>query len=172
MSVIYENQSVMTLEKYLYQCNTPIGKKAKKDLKRWKISQISGLAASLVLTVFCFLYNAEPIGVISALFVLVFVYNLGFKRNVNNKKLYNRIISEQPDGNWVRSISFDKDIKVTDGNSVTTFQYKDFVKFEENSKYYLLYRNENAVLRVEKGAFVKGDEETFPRFIKNKIKKR
>ena len=171
MSVIYENKSEMTLEKYLYQCNTPIGKKAKKDLKRWKISQISAMAASIVLTVFCFLYDAEPIGVISAIFFLTFAYNLAFKRNVKNKKMYNQIIASQPDGKWERTISFDKDIKVTDGNSVTTFQYKDFIRFDENAKYYLLFRNENAVLRVEKGAFVKGEEETFPRFIKNKIKK-
>lgn len=171
MSVIYENSSEITLEKYLYQCNTPIGKKAKKSLRNWKISQISGMSVMLVLMILCFLNNAAPLGIIAIFFMLAFAYNLIFKRNRANKKLYNQIIESQPDKKWIRTITFDKDIRVTDGNTVTTFEYKNFVKFEENDRYYLLFKDANAVLRVEKGAFTKGEESTFPRFIQNKIKK-
>lgn len=171
MSVIYENKSEITLEKYLYQCNTPIGKKSKKQLKVWKTTQISAMVVTLMLSIMCFNSNSAPLGVVAAMFFLIFVYNVFFKRNARNKKLYKQIIENQPDGKWFRVITFDKDIKVTDGNTVTTFEYKNFVRFEENEKYYLLFKDANAVLRIEKGAFVKGDETTFPRFIQNKIKK-
>ena len=171
MSSIYENKSEMTLEKYLYQCNTPIGKKAKKNLSRWKASQLSGMIIVLILSILCFTNNAGLLGFIAIGFMIVFAYNLLFKRKVRNTKMYKKIIENCEDGKWYRTITFDKDIKVSDGNIVTTFKYTDFVKFGENDRYYFIYKNENAVLRVEKGAFIKGDEETFARFMQNKIKK-
>ena len=170
MSVIYENKSEMTLEKYLYQCNTPIGKKTKRQLKIWKASQLSAMVVMFMLSLICFYADALPIGVIAVMFFFAFAYNLLFKRNVQNKKLYKKIIDSQPDGKWFRTITFDKDIKVTDGNTVTTFQYNNFVKYEENDRYYLLFKNENAVLRVEKGAFTEGTDEDFVKFINKKIK--
>ena len=171
MSVIYENKSEITLEKYLYQCNNPIGKKTKKQLKIWKTTQISAMVVTLMLSIMCFKSNSAPLGVVAAMFFLIFVYNVFFKRNMQNKKLQKQIIDNQPDGKWYRTITFDKNIKVTDGNTVTTFEYANFARYAENERYYLLFKDANAVLRIEKGAFVKGDEATFPRFIQNKIKK-
>lgn len=171
MTPFFENKSEITLEKYLYQCNTPIGKKAVKDLKRWKATQIGGMVIMVISTALFWLSDAAPLSVVSMALFMAFVYNLMFKRNANNKKLYNQIIQNQPAGKWIRTITFDKDIKVTDGNTVTTFKYYNFVSLGENERYYLLFKDENAVLRIEKGSFSIGDETEFVKFIKRKIKK-
>ena len=55
--------------------------------------------------------------------------------------------------------------------TATTYKYHEYKKFDENERYYLLFKNENAVLRVEKGAFVEGSEEDFVKYIKSRIKK-
>ena len=171
MTPLFENKSDITLEKYLYQCNTPIGKKAIKDLKRWKGTQIGGIVIMLISTGLFFVADAASLSVVSIALIMAFAYNLLFKRNKQNTKLYNQIIQNQPDGKWIRTITFEKDIKVTDGNTVTTFKYHEFVKFDETERYYLIFKNENAVLRIEKGCFTTGEESEFVKFIKRKIKK-
>ena len=164
------NTSEIPLEKCLYLCNNPIGKKAKKKLKNWKLLQGFAMAVMAVNGIVCFVSDALPIAVISLVMCFAFLFKLFFQRNIANKKQYNQIIENQPDGKWFRTITFDKDIKVTDGNTVTTFKYHEYKKFDENDRYYLLFKNENAVLRVEKGAFVEGTDEEFVNFISRKIK--
>ncbi len=171
MANYFENKSEITLEKYLYQCNNPIGKKTKKELLRWKSIQAGGMGIMTVTTILFITAEATPLCAVSVALFLAFAYNLFIKRNRQNKKLYSQILRNQPDGKWVRTIIFDKDIKVTDGNTVTTFKYNEFVKFTENDKYYLIFKNENAVLRVEKGCFTAGNEADFVSFMKRRINK-
>lgn len=171
MTPYFENKSEITLSKYLYQCNTPIGKKAKINLKRWRTTQVLAMLAAAAITVLSFSMDAAPIGYISIVLFVAFVFKLLFERNIRNKKTYRQIIENQPDGKWVRTVTFDKDIRVTDGNTVTSFKYSQFKWFSENDKYYLLFRDENAVLRVEKGCFTTGDEQEFLVFIRKRIKK-
>lgn len=166
----FENKSEMTLEKYLYLCNNPIGKKAKKKLKNWKMLQIFAMIVMAVNGIVCYFSDALPITVISIVLCFAFLYKLLFQRNRVNRKQYEQIIENQPDGKWFRTITFDKDIKVTDGNTVTTFKYHEYKKFDENDRYYLLFKNENAVLRVEKGAFTEGTDQEFVEFMNKKIK--
>ena len=167
---IFENKSEITLKKYLYQSNNPVGRKAKKKLKNWKMLQIFAMAVMAVNAVVCYVSDALPISVISIVLCFAFLYKLLFQRNRASTKQYKQIIENQPDGKWFRVITFDKDIKVTDGNTVTTFKYHEFVKTDENERYYLLFKNENAVLRVEKGAFSVGTDEEFADFINKKIR--
>ncbi|MBR2027669.1 MAG: YcxB family protein [Oscillospiraceae bacterium] len=167
---IFENKSEITLEKYLYLSNHPIGKKAKKKLKNWIMLQIFAMAVMAVNAFVCFYADALPIAVISLVLVAAFLYKLMFQRNRASTKQYKQIIENQENGMWYRVITFDKDIKVTDGNTVTTFKYHEFVKFDEDERYYLLFKNENAVLRVEKGAFTVGNDEDFVVFINKKVR--
>ena len=166
----FQNKSEITLEKYLYLCNNPVGKKAAKKLKNWKMMQIFAMAVMAVNGVVCYVSNALPIAVISLVLCFAFIYKLLFQRNQVNKKQYKAIIENQPDGKWYRTITFDKDIKVTDGNTVTTYKYSEYKKFDADDRYFLLFKNENAVLRVEKGAFVEGTDEEFVSYINNRIK--
>ena len=164
------NKSEITLEKYLYLSNHPIGKKAKKKLKNWRMLQIFAMAVMAVNAVVCFVSDALPIAVISIMLVAAFLCKLLFQRKRTYTKQYNHIIANQENGKWYRVISFAKDIKVTDGGNITTFKYHEFVKFDEDERYYLLFKNENAVLRVEKGAFTVGTDEEFVEFINKKIR--
>lgn len=170
-TILFENKSEITLEKYLYLCNNPIGKKAKKKLKNWKMLQCFAMGVMLVYTLVCYMADALPLAVIGLVLTCAFIFKLMFQRNRVNTKQYKQIIENQPDGKWYRIITFDKDIKVTDGNTVTSFKYHEFIKFDEDEKYYLIFKNENAVLRIEKGAFTVGNEEEFIKFINSKIKK-
>ena len=167
---LFENKSEITLEKYLYLSNHPIGKKAKKKLKNWRMLQIFAMAVMAVNAVVCFVSDALPIAVISIMLVAAFLCKLLFQRKRTYTKQYNHIIANQENGKWYRVISFAKDIKVTDGGNITTFKYHEFVKFDEDERYYLLFKNENAVLRVEKGAFTVGTDEEFVEFINKKIR--
>jgi len=168
---VFENKSEITLEKYIYLSNHPIGKKAKKKLKNWKMLQFFAMGVMLVYTLVCYMSEALPLAVLGLFLVFAFMYKLLFQRKRTNIKQYKQIIENQPDNKWYRTITFDKDIQVTDGNTVTTFKYHEFVKFDEDEKYYLIFKNENAVLRIEKGAFTVGDETEFVKFINSKIKK-
>ena len=167
---VFENKSEITLEKYLYLCNNPIGKKAKKKLKNWKMLQIFAMAVMLVNAAVCYVSDALPISVISIVLSFAFLYKLLFQRNRTYTKQYKQIIENQPDKKWYRTITFDKDIKVTDGNTVTTYKYHEYVKFDQNDRYYFLFKNENAVLRIEKGSFTVGDDESFVEFMQKKIR--
>lgn len=166
----FENKSEITLEKYLYLLTHPIGKKAKKKLKNWKMLQIFAMGVTIVYSVVCYVTDALPLAVIGLVLVCAFIYKLMFQLKRKGIKQYKEIIENQPDGKWYRTIIFDKDIKVTDGNTVTTFKYHEYKKFDEDDRYYLLFKNENAVLRVEKGAFTEGTDEDFVKFINKKIK--
>ncbi len=168
---IFVNKSEITLEKYLYLCNNPIGKKAAKKLKNWKMLQIFAMSVMLVNSMVCYAADALPIAIISLILCFAFLYKLFFQRNRANKFKYEQIMKNYDSEKWYRTITFEKDIKVTDGNTVTTFKYYEFNKIEEDKRYYLLFKNENAVLRVEKGAFTVGNEEDFIKFINRKIKK-
>lgn len=172
MNPIFENKSEITLEKYIEQCSNPVGRKAKKNLKRWRTTQISGMVVMFIITAMAISYKAYPIALVSGLFVLAFIANLTVVQKSRYKQQYNKIVAHYPDGKWIRTISFDKDIKVTDGGQVSSFRYHEFIRMEENNKYYLLYKNENAAFRIEKGAFTVGKEEKFARFIKGKIEKK
>lgn len=167
---VFENKSEITLEKYLYLSNHPIGKKAKKKLKNWRMLQIFAMAVMAVNAVVCFVSDALPIAVISVMLVAAFLCKLLFQRKRTYTKQYKQIIANQENGQWYRIITFDKDVKVTDGSKLTTFKYHEFVKFDEDERYYLLFKNENAVLRVEKGAFTVGTDEEFVEFINKKIR--
>lgn len=166
----FVNKSEITLEKYLYLCNNPVGKKAKKKLKNFKMLMVFAMIVMAVNGIVCYFSNALPITVISLVLCFAFLYKLLFQRNQSNRKLYNQIIENQPDGKWYRTITFEKDIKVTDGNTVTSYKYHEYKKFDEDERYYFLFKNENAVLRIEKGAFIEGTDEEFVNYIKTRIK--
>ena len=70
---VFENKSEITLEKYLYLSNHPIGKKAKKKLKNWRMLQIFAMAVMAVNAIVCFVFDALPIAVISVILVAAFL---------------------------------------------------------------------------------------------------
>lgn len=168
--ISYKSRTEITQEKYLEMCNNPVGKAAKKKLKQWKTVQIAGMAVAAANTAVSLYIGSTAISVISAAFCAAFAYKFFFQRNNANKKQYAAIRASQTEEKWLRTTTFADKITVEEANSTTTFRYSDFKWVSEDKTNYLLFKNENLVLRVEKGSFVIGDEENFYSWINNKIK--
>lgn len=170
MTVHYISQTEITLEKYLHWANNPIGKNAVKKLTRYHMINGFAMVFSLAGGLFCFRSDITEMAWLYMAFFIAFGYKLLFARNISNKKLYNQSIAAMDGEKWIRTITFASNIQVADNNSTTTFKYSDFKKVDENSRYYLLYRDENLVLRVDKGSFITGEELQFKAFIASRIK--
>ena len=170
MTVHYISQTEITMEKYLRWANNPIGKKAARKLRQHRMLNTVGMAFSLVGGLVCLKTQSYVFSVLYLFFFAAFVYKMFFATKMRNKKLYNQTIRAMDGEKWIRTITFGSNIQVADNNSTTTFKYSDFKKVDENDTSYLLYRDENLVLRVDKGSFVTGDETDFKKFITSRIK--
>ena len=115
-------------------------------------------------------YGRTELAVICAVLGLALLYQLLIQRKRLIKKQYNTTVQSMTEEKWIRTITFDDKITVADGNNSSVFAYSDYKWAGENDKYYLLYRNENIVLRIEKGSFTYGNEKDFLRWINNKLK--
>ena len=166
----YISQTEITLDKYIEMTNHPVGKKARNNLKRWKTVKVAGIAVMAVTAAVCTLSGSAEIAVIAGAIGAAMAYQLLFQRKGQIKKRYAATIRSMTDEKWVRTVTFDEKITVADGNSSTVFSYSDYKWAAENDKYYLIYRNEDVVLRVEKGSFIHGEEKNFLRWITNKLK--
>ncbi len=167
--ISYKIQSEITLPKYIDMSDHPLGKKAKKKLNTWKGLNCLGMVMMSANTYFCFKSGEKSIGVISAAFVFLFAFKLIFQRKILNKKNYGTIISNYNTDKWIRTITFSDVIEVADNNSTTKFKYSDYKYATETDKYFLLWKNEDVVLRVEKDSFVLGDPDKFLKWINNKL---
>lgn len=170
MDHFYENQVEMTLEEYLYMCNNPLGKSAVKKLRRWKTVQIAGMAIMALNVGLSLWITSYGLAGASVVLLLAFVYKYFRQRDRLNEKQYRNIRESQTTEKWIRRIIFAGDIQISDGNTVTYLRYSDIVKVDENEKYYLLYKNEDFVLRVKKGCFTLGEENRFLEFLYEKMK--
>ncbi len=168
----YKSISEITLDKYIHMANHPIGKKAKNKLLTWRGLNSLGLAVMTVNSFLCLKSGDDMLFIISGIFAVIFGYKLLIQRPKTLKKQYADIIANIPGGKWIRTVTFDENIIVSDGNSATTFKYSDYAYATENDRYFLLYRNENVVLRIEKDSFVIGDREKFLKWINNKLSKK
>ncbi len=166
----YISQTEITLEKYIDMSIHPIGKSARNNLKRWKAAKIGGTALMAVTGAMCALSGRKEFAIIAAMLGLTLLYQLLIQRKQIIKKQYKTTTDAMTEEKWIRTITFDDKITVADGNTSTSFAYSDYKWADENDKYYLVYRNENVVLRIEKGSFIHGDEKSFLRWINNKLK--
>lgn len=166
----YISKTEITLDKYMEMSNRPLGKKARNELKRWKMIKITCMVTSGVMAAVLTTMGEGFMAALAGTFCAVFIYQLFFQRKALLKKKYRQTVQAMNTDGWTRTIVFDEKISITDGNSTATFKYSDYKWAEENDKYFLIYRNEDVVLRVEKGSFTYGKEADFLRWISNKVK--
>lgn len=166
----YISKTEITLDKYIEMSNNPMGKSARNNLKRWKAAKIGGTALMAVTGAMCAFSGRKDFAFLAAAFGIGLLYQLLIQRKQLIKKQYNTAVQSMTEEKWIRTITFDDKITVADGNNSSVFAYSDYKWADENDKYYLIYRNENVVLRVEKGSFTYGNEKDFLRWIKNKLK--
>ncbi len=167
----YKSVSEITFEKYWNMTKHPIGKKTKKKLNTWYGLNGIGIAVMCAGIFYCVFTDDISMAVVFVAFLCMFTYKLFFQRKIMAQKQYKSTLESFGQDKWIRTITFGEKITVADNNSVSTFKYSDYKYTGENEKYYLLYRNENVVLRIEKGSFITGDEAKFLKWINNKIYK-
>lgn len=172
MTTHYISQTEITLEKYLDWASKPIGKKAVKKQKQRYLITAMGMLISIAGGIFCIKMDAAEIAWLYLAFFVAFAYKITLGKKKANEKVYYNTLTAMGSEKWIRTITFGSNVQVADGNSTTTFKYSDFRKLGENDRYYLLYRSEDLVLRVEKGSFITGDEAEFKGFITSRIKNR
>ena len=165
----YVSTTEITQERFIDMYKKPVGKSAVKKLKNWKTTKIIGIAASVLIAAVAFSLDYPEFSVIAGVMGAVMVYQLFFEQERKLKKLYADTLKKLTGKKWVRTITFDSRITLTDDNSTSVFNYSDFRWVQENETHYLLFKNEDVALRIEKGSFTYGKEENFLGWIKNKI---
>lgn len=165
----YISQIELTEEKYIEMVSNPIVKEARKKWKKWKTLKMIGIVISGVMSAACIIGKDYDFAIFAGVFAIVFAYQLFIQRKQMIRKAYHQSLRSMNADRWIRTITFDDKITVSDGNSSSVFEYLDCRQVTENDKDYLLYINENIVIRVEKGSFIHGEEEKFLLWIKNKI---
>lgn len=149
--------------------SNPIVKEARKKWQRWKTLTILGIVLSVLMSSACIIGKDYDFAVVAAIFAIVFAYRLFVQRKQLIRKAYHQSLKSMNTDRWIRTITFDEKIIVSDGNNSSVFEYSDCSQVDENDTNYLLYINDNMVIRVEKGSFIHGEEENFLQWIKNKI---
>jgi hypothetical protein len=172
MNFHYISQSEITLEKYIAWANNPIGKKAIKKKKQRNLISIMGIMISVVGGGFCVKMGYTDFVLIYLAFLAAFICKITIGKRKAHEKTFRSTLAAMGSDKWIRTITFGSNVQVSDNNSTTTFKYSDFRKVGENENYYLLYRDENFVLRVEKGCFITGDESQFRDYLSSRIKNR
>ncbi len=172
MTTHYISQTEITLEKYMHWASNPIGKKAIKKQKQRNLITIIGMLISVAGGIFCVKIGETAFAWLYLAFFVAFAYKITLGKKKANEKIYYNTLTAMGGEKWIRTITFGSNVQVADNNSTTTFKYSDFRKFGENDRYYLLYRSEDLVLRVEKGSFITGDETEFESFITSRVKNR
>ena len=172
MNFNYISQSEITLEKYIAWANKPIGKKAIKKQRQQRMISIMGIMISVIGGGFCLKMGYKDFALIYMAFLVAFIGKVTIGKRKAHEKTFRSTLAVMGSDKWLRTVAFGNNVQVSDNNSTTTFRYSDFRKVGENENYYLLYRDENFVLRVEKGSFTTGDESMFMEFLSGRIKNR
>lgn len=165
----YISQIELTEEKFMDMLINPMSKIAQKTWKKWKILKLFGIGLACVMAVACFRIKDYDFALVAVMCGMVFAYQLFIQRKQLIRKKYQQSLMTINTDKWIRTITFDDKITVSDGNSSSVFQYSDCTQVAENHKNYIIYVNENIVILVEKGSFIYGDETEFLLWIKNKI---
>lgn len=169
MDISFKNTFTMTLERYLYFCDNPVGGEAEKQFRAWKIKNI----LFIVLSILCALLFAilkDWVGLYMFAFsCAIFSYRLFYQRKKLNKKQYNQIRRSQDTSQWTRTTVFADVIKVQEGNTESVYEYSYVKRITEDDEYYYLWHDSDFVFRLPKDSFITGDKKEFKNFIIDRI---
>jgi hypothetical protein len=159
----------MTLDRYLYFCDHPVGAGAKKQLRRWRTVNTVFLVLMPIAFLFSALAGQQTASGLFVFFTLVFAYKLFCQRKAANSKQYKKIRQAQTTEDWIRTASFSDVIRLRDANSESVYHYGDFRTFSEADGCFYLWRDADLVVRLPRDCFTVGSAEDFPAFIREKM---
>ena len=95
MEIIFKSEFIMTLDRYLYFCNNPVGEEAERKFRAWKNRNILSFIFSL-LCALIFALMKDWVGIYILLFSsAIFLYRLLYQRKKINTNLYNDVRKAQ-----------------------------------------------------------------------------
>nr|WP_288824953.1 YcxB family protein [uncultured Clostridium sp.] len=169
MDIVYKNTFTMTLERYLYFCDNPVGAEAKRRFRSWKLRNIWCIVLSILCALLCFVLK-EWLGLyMFAVACSLFFYRLLYQRKRLNKKLYNSLLRAQDSNEWIRTTIFTDVIKVQEGNTESIYEYSYIERITEDDIYFYLWHNSDFVFRLPKDSFIIGNSKEFKNFIIDRI---
>lgn len=169
MDIVFKNTFIMTLERYMYFCDNPVGEKAEKKFRAWKIKNVSFIIVSIVCALLSVILKEWFALFLYLLACALFSYKLFYHRKKLNRQQYNHIRSTQDTSEWTRTTIFTDVIKVLEGNTETVYQHSYIKKITEDDKYYYLWHNSDSVIRLPKDGFIVGDGKEFKNYIIDRI---
>ena len=106
---------------------------------------------------------------VSALMVVVAVYELFFSGFVFWSKRYKQYAATYGVSEWMRTIEFlDDEIVLTDHTSVCRYKYENIQKIREKNNVVMIFMKHNIAIRLYKDAFVEGTWESCRNFLNTK----
>jgi len=161
MEILFENRYTMTKELFFLWAKNPI-----KKNYFWIFWLVF-----MVITIIMAIYSALNEDIIfSAFYVLLAafcIYRGYFRNRVLLAKHFKVLSVNQGSTEWVRIVQFADFIKVSDGNTITQYQWSQIMKVIENEKYYILLLQDGLGIRLDKNGFTKGTSDTFLQYIIN-----
>ena len=169
MEIIFKSEFIMTLDRYLYFCNNPVGEEAERKFRAWKNRNILSFILSL-LCALIFALMKDWVGIYILLFSsAIFLYRLLYQRKKINTSLYNDVRKAQESTDWIRTTTFTDVMKVKEGNTESVYEYSYIKKITEDNEYFYLWHNSDIVFRIPQDSFVIGDKKDFKDFIADRI---
>lgn len=163
----------ITQELYTEWCLKPVATAAKKQRRKWNITQIVAVILSLAIIGFSAYTKDYWLTGIGFLCGCVFVYRLFWRTEVVSKKYYKKMRSAQNTDKWIRSYVFDENvIRIKDANSVSKFKYSDIVNITRDDKTVCLWKNDDMVFRLPKDSFISGSPDELYDYFESIIPKK
>ncbi len=158
----------VTYEDYKYWARHPLGAAAVRNRRLSFILRIVGIA----LSIFIIALGATGVGaayvVVGIAFLIFFLGRMLLSENIILKKQYETILKAQKDGVWTRVYSFGDKVSVADGRAVSEYEYSELKRFSEDERYFILWLNNDMVMRLPKDRFIVGNPEDFRGFFTEK----
>ncbi len=171
MNTDFINEYEITLDVYKTWVKRPLTKKAKQAKKKRLIIISGGLLFSAAVVLFGVFWPNNVAIFIGGIVMLMLIFRAVVMPDMAVKKQYDRMREPHKDEPWIRSYSFSDVITVMDYQARSEYKYHDILNATEDNDYFYLWLNKDAVIRVLKSGFKKGNAQNFRGFILSKIKK-
>lgn len=168
MDTYFENQYTIPFERYLEWAKHAKGKFAIDQKRKRLYKQIAGIICGVVIILSgTYLKSWETIwfGTVAC---LLFIYRLMSVKKIVRKR-YETILKTYGAKEWTRNFIFGENIMITEFNACVIYEYNQVTSVTEEKEYFHLMLGDNLVLRILRNGFIKGDQNDFSSFIRERM---
>lgn len=172
MDTKFVNQYAVTYEIYREWSRHPVGKTALRNRRReLRIRITLALCGFIMFGIGVSMRDIFNI-VFGITFVIMALLRLFVLPDKVLRKQYNLVVKMHKSAPWTRRISFGDTIICKDENASYEYSYSDIIKMTEDQDYFYLFYDDDLVLRIRKGCFIIGSDDTFREYCYSYILKK